>query len=50
MSLKKWLIALRTSKRDAVIPKKQTVSVPCRANTGPVQRKTPILFEPDIEQ
>ena len=30
-----------------VIPKDSTVAVSCRANTGPVYKQTPVLFEPD---
>lgn len=42
------LCNVRTIKGDMVIL--QTVSVPCRANTGSVERKMPVLFEPDMEQ
>ena len=41
------LCAVRTSKRKMVIPRGQSVTVPCRANTGPKQRTRPALFEPD---
>ena len=30
-----------------IIPTNQTVNIPCRANTGPIQRNSPALFEPD---
>ena len=30
-----------------IIPKDSTVAVSCRANTGPVNKKTPVLFEPN---
>ena len=41
------LCAVKTSKKDTVIPKGQTVNATCRANTGPVERRSPVLFEPD---
>lgn len=41
------LCFVRTSKRDTIIPPKQNKRVTCRANTGPVGRSTPVLFEPD---
>ena len=41
------LCDVRTSKRDVTIPKGRSINVPCRANTGPVQRNSPVLFEPD---
>ena len=42
-----YICSIRTSKRDTVIPKGQVVNVSCRANTGPVSSKMPVLFEPD---
>ena len=30
-----------------IIPKDSTVVVSCRANTGPVNQQTPVLFEPN---
>lgn len=34
--------------RDAnIIPSGQTIWVPCRGNTGPIKRKTPVLSEPN---
>ena len=42
-----YLCSVRTSKRDTVIPRNQTVKVSCRANTGPVVANVPVLFEPD---
>ena len=30
-----------------IIPKDSTIAVSCRANTGPVNKQTPVLFEPD---
>ena len=34
-------------KHDTIIPPRQSQSVTCRANTGPVERTTPVLFELD---
>ena len=41
------LCFVQTSKHDTTIPPKQSQRVTCRANTGPVGRPTPVLFEPD---
>lgn len=41
------LCFVQTSKHDTTIPSKQSERVTCRANTGPVGRPTPVLFEPD---
>ena len=41
------LCSVKTKKQDIVIPKSQTVDVPCRANTGPVNRTIPVLFKPN---
>ena len=41
------LCVVKTSKKDTVIPKGQTVNVTCHGNTGPVERRSPVLFEPD---
>ena len=41
------LCTLKSSKRLLVAPKGQTVQVHSRANTGPVSRRMPVLFEPD---
>ena len=38
---------IKTTKRDTTIPPKQSLRVTCRANTGPVGRPAPVLFEPD---
>ena len=40
------LCTLKTEKRTVVIPKGAVIEVTCRANTGPLERKTPVLFEP----
>ena len=44
------LCFVKTIKQDVVIPQKTTVSVKCRANTGPVEKRIPVLFEPNSEQ
>ena len=41
------LCVVKSTKATCIIPAGQTGQVPCRANTGPIQRKTPVLFEPD---
>ena len=41
------LCSVKTMKRDVIIPKRQTIKVACRVNTGPVDRSAPVLFEPD---
>ena len=41
------LCCIKTSKRDTTIAPKQSIRVTCRANTGPAERPTPVLFEPD---
>ena len=41
------ICGIRTGKKDIIIPKNKTVYVTCRANTGPVENTTPVLFEPD---
>ena len=40
------LCTLKTAKNTVVIPKVAVIEVTCRANTGPLERKTPVLFEP----
>ena len=40
------LCTLKTGKSTVVIPKAAVIEVTCRANTGPFERKTPVLFEP----
>ena len=35
------------NKRDYVVPKKTSAIVSCRVNHGPIDKMTPILFEPD---
>ena len=40
------LCTLKTEKKMVVIPKGAVIEVTCRASTGPLERKTPVLFEP----
>ena len=45
------LCDVKTSKRDVTIPKKQSMKVSCRVNTGSLEQKVPVLFEPsELEQ
>ncbi|CAB4023409.1 Hypothetical predicted protein [Paramuricea clavata] len=41
------LCTIKSPKKDFVIPAKKTFKVNCRANTGPVEKTTLVLFEPD---
>ena len=41
------LCCIKSTKHDTTIPPKHSLRVTCRANTGPVGRPTPVLFEPD---
>ena len=41
------LCSIKTTKRDITIPANHSQRVTWRANTGPVERATPVLFEPD---
>ena len=45
--LSESLCAVRTSKKKVVVPSGQTMNISCRANTGPIRRNSPALFEPD---
>lgn len=38
------LCQVKSSKKPQILPAGQTVHLPCRANTGPIHRKTPVLF------
>ncbi|CAB4011313.1 Retrovirus-related Pol poly from transposon [Paramuricea clavata] len=40
------LYQVKCRKTDILIPKNQSIDVPCRANTGPINRTVPVLFEP----
>ena len=37
---------VRTGRKGVLIPKDSTLIVSCHANTGPVNKQTPVLFEP----
>ena len=39
-----------TCARDYVIPKGESINIPCRVNHGPIEKRTPVLFEPDETQ
>ena len=41
------LCSVKTNKRDYVVPKKTSKIVSCRVNHGPIDKRTPVLFEPD---
>ena len=41
---------VRTTKHSVLIPKGKNILVSCRANTGPVTDKCPVLFQPDLSQ
>ena len=43
------LCSVKVTKRDVVVPKNETVAVTCSVNTGPVESRLPVLFEPDVE-
>ena len=38
---------VRAGRKDVIIPKDSTIAVSSHANTGPVNKQTPVLFEPD---
>lgn len=42
------LCTIKTPRRNITVPAGQTVKVSCRANTGPISGRTPVLFEPDV--
>ena len=53
--LLRWLVqtasvdnvgVLKSVKRTLTVPRGQAVTVMCRNNCGPVQERTPVLFEP----
>ena len=39
------LCPLKSAKRSMTIPKGEATKIPCRVNTGPVERRTPVLFD-----
>ena len=41
------LCSVKTNKRDYVVPKKTSRIVSCRVNHDPIEKRTPVLFEPD---
>lgn len=41
------LCTVKSPKKDTIIPANRTIKIHCRANTGPVEETTPVLFEPD---
>ena len=42
---------VKTSKRDVTIPKKQSMKISCRVNTGPLEQIVPVLLESsELEQ
>ena len=43
------LSSVKSSKKTVHIPAGQTVQVPCRVNTGSLPNRTPVLFEPEVE-
>ena len=38
---------VKTIIRDITIPKGEAMKIPCRVSTGPVERRIPVLFEPE---
>ena len=41
------LCSVKTSKSDFVIPKGESLKIPCRVNHSPVDQRVPVLFEPE---
>ena len=41
------LCSVKTNKRDYVVPKKTSTIVSCRVNHDPIDKRIPVLFEPD---
>ena len=41
------LCSIKTVKRDVIVHKKGRINATCRADTGPVDRNIPVIFEPD---
>ena len=44
-----YLCVLKSSKNNITVPQGQSVMVPCRVNCGPLERRTPVLFEPALD-
>ena len=40
-----YLCVLRSSKYNITAPQGQSVMVPCHVDCGPLERRTPVLFE-----
>ncbi len=40
------LCQVKSRKTDILIPNNRSIDVPCRANTGQINRTLPVLFEP----
>ena len=43
------MCTVKSIKKFIVHPKNATTQVPCRANPGFIEGKTPVMFEPRIE-
>ena len=43
------LCVLRSGKNNLTVPRGQTVAVACRVDCGPLEERTPVLFEPAQE-
>ena len=41
------ICSLKNSKKDILIPSGKSVKVSCRANTGGLDKRTPVIFEPN---
>ena len=41
------LCSVRSDKNDAVVPKGTSAAISCPVNHGPIDKRTPFLFEPD---
>ena len=43
------ICVVKNGKRNINVPSGHIVKVPCRVNTGLIDKKTPVMFEPDVE-
>ena len=43
------ICVVKNGNRNINVPSGHTVEVPCRVNTGLIDEKTPVMFEPDVE-
>ena len=41
------ICSLKSSKKDILIPSGKSVKVSCHANTGGLDKRTPVIFEPN---